>query len=168
MQATLWWLISQALASYECELEFVPARPLKMLKSSTTKSPSSLNTNHEISLANHGRVTFQYHNLDQLKHRNSSRILTHEASDEILTSTRDIFRPLKRPTHLLNLNSTTLHFFIPYAIGVAAGLCFLQSFSVLDCKDRHGFRRNEIYLSGPLPVSSNNVDQMLKEHERKI
>lgn len=27
---------------------------------------------------------------------------------------------------------------------------------------------NKIYLSGPLMVSSNNMDQMLKEHDRKI
>jgi len=27
---------------------------------------------------------------------------------------------------------------------------------------------NKIYLSGPLMVSSSNMDQMLKEHDRKI
>ncbi|KAK7324713.1 hypothetical protein VNO77_28502 [Canavalia gladiata] len=35
-------------------------------------------------------------------------------------------------------------------------------------QDGHGSRGNEIYLSGPLLVSSNNVDQMLRERERKI
>ncbi|KAL5571168.1 hypothetical protein UlMin_020765 [Ulmus minor] len=32
----------------------------------------------------------------------------------------------------------------------------------------HGSRGNKIYVSGPLLVSSNNVDQMLKEHDRRI
>ncbi|KAK7339238.1 hypothetical protein VNO77_19894 [Canavalia gladiata] len=80
-----------SLAVYECDLEFFPARPLRTLKGSTT---SSFNTDHEIPLAN-GRVTYQCHKLDQLKHRNSSRILTHKAFDEIPTSTCDISRSLK-------------------------------------------------------------------------
>ncbi|PON49673.1 Serine/threonine protein kinase [Parasponia andersonii] len=32
----------------------------------------------------------------------------------------------------------------------------------------HGPKANKIYVSGPLFVSSNNVDQMLKEHDRRI
>ncbi len=32
----------------------------------------------------------------------------------------------------------------------------------------HGHRGNKIYVSGPLLNSSNNVDQMLKDHDRKI
>ncbi|XP_050381599.1 probable serine/threonine-protein kinase At1g54610 [Argentina anserina] len=32
----------------------------------------------------------------------------------------------------------------------------------------HGPKGNKIYVSGPLLVSSNNVDQMLKEHDRRI
>ncbi|KAK7272382.1 hypothetical protein RJT34_28928 [Clitoria ternatea] len=35
-------------------------------------------------------------------------------------------------------------------------------------QEGHGSRANEIYLSGPLLVSSNNMDQMLKERDRKI
>ncbi|RDX71791.1 putative serine/threonine-protein kinase, partial [Mucuna pruriens] len=35
-------------------------------------------------------------------------------------------------------------------------------------QDGHGSRGNNIYLSGPLLVSSNNMDQMLKERDRKI
>lgn len=35
-------------------------------------------------------------------------------------------------------------------------------------KDGHGTVGNNIYMSGPLPVSSINMDQMLKERERKI
>jgi len=31
-----------------------------------------------------------------------------------------------------------------------------------------GSAGNKIYVSGPLLVSSNNVDQMLKEHDRRI
>jgi hypothetical protein len=31
-----------------------------------------------------------------------------------------------------------------------------------------GSRGSKIYVSGPLLNSSNNVDQMLKEHDRKI
>ncbi|KAJ1389756.1 Serine/threonine-protein kinase, active site [Sesbania bispinosa] len=34
--------------------------------------------------------------------------------------------------------------------------------------DGHGSRGNKIYLSGPLLVQSSNMDQMLKEHDRKI
>ncbi|XP_012572679.1 probable serine/threonine-protein kinase At1g54610 isoform X2 [Cicer arietinum] len=34
--------------------------------------------------------------------------------------------------------------------------------------DGHGSSGNKIYLSGPLLVSSNNMDQMLKDHDRKI
>lgn len=32
----------------------------------------------------------------------------------------------------------------------------------------HGPKSNKIYVSGPLLVSSNSVDQMLKEHDRRI
>lgn len=32
----------------------------------------------------------------------------------------------------------------------------------------HGHKGNKIYVSGPLLNSSNNVDQMLKDHDRKI
>ncbi|XP_061352156.1 probable serine/threonine-protein kinase At1g54610 isoform X2 [Gastrolobium bilobum] len=35
-------------------------------------------------------------------------------------------------------------------------------------QDGHGSKENKIYLSGPLLVSANNMDQMLKEHDRKI
>ncbi|XP_059449374.1 probable serine/threonine-protein kinase At1g54610 [Corylus avellana] len=49
-------------------------------------------------------------------------------------------------------------------------------FSQIDGKGRtkepslhgHGSRGSKIYVSGPLLNSSNNVDQMLKEHDRKI
>ncbi|XP_019453877.1 PREDICTED: probable serine/threonine-protein kinase At1g54610 [Lupinus angustifolius] len=35
-------------------------------------------------------------------------------------------------------------------------------------RDGHGPRRDKIYMSGPLLVQSNNMDVMLKEHDRKI
>lgn len=35
-------------------------------------------------------------------------------------------------------------------------------------QDGHGSSGNKIYMSGPLLASSNNMDQMLKDHDRKI
>ncbi|XP_019413242.1 PREDICTED: probable serine/threonine-protein kinase At1g54610 isoform X2 [Lupinus angustifolius] len=35
-------------------------------------------------------------------------------------------------------------------------------------QDKHVVRKNKIYMSGPLLAQSNNMDVMLKEHERKI
>ncbi|MCI00901.1 putative serine/threonine-protein kinase, partial [Trifolium medium] len=37
----------------------------------------------------------------------------------------------------------------------------------LPLHDGHGSSGNKIYMSGPL-LASNNMDQMLKDHDRKI